>query len=330
MSKVIFSGVQPSGNLHIGNYLGAILNWLPLQEKNQCIFCIVDLHAITVRQNPKILKQKIKEVAAIYMAAGIDPKKSIIFVQSDRPEHSELAWILNTVTYMGELERMTQFKEKAKRHKENVNAGLFDYPVLMAADILLYKTNAVPVGEDQIQHVEITRDIAKRFNNTFGETFVVPEVSIRRETARIMGLDNPREKMSKSAKSPLNYIALTDSPEVIRDKIKKAVTDSGREIIFDPKKKPAISNLLTIYSAFFKKSIPKIEEKYKSKEYAEFKKDLAEVVVSGLEPFQKKLNQILRNPGYIEKVLKEGMARAGKTASKVLAEVKNRVGLGLK
>jgi len=328
MKNRIFSGIQPSGTLHIGNYLGAIVNWVKLQEEYESFFCIVDLHAITVKQDPKILKQKIREVAAIYLATGIDFQKSVIFVQSHRPEHAELGWILNTITYISELERMTQFKDKSKRHSENINTGLFDYPVLMAADILLYKTKIVPVGEDQLQHIELTRDIAKRFNNTFGETFIVPKADIRKDTARIMGLDNPSEKMSKSAKSLYNYIALTDSADTIREKIKKAVTDTGKEIKYDEKNKPAISNLLNIYRGFTDEPISEIEERYRNKGYADFKKDLAEVIINGLEKFHQKFNQLQKEPQYLEKILKDGADKAGKVAIPALEEVKNKVGLG--
>ncbi|OIP23431.1 tryptophan--tRNA ligase [bacterium CG_4_10_14_0_2_um_filter_33_32] len=328
MKNRIFSGIQPSGTLHIGNYLGAIVNWVKLQEEYESFFCIVDLHAITVKQDPKILKQKIREVAAIYLATGIDLQKSVIFVQSHRPEHAELGWILNTITYISELERMTQFKDKSKRHSENINTGLFDYPVLMAADILLYKTKIVPVGEDQLQHIELTRDIAKRFNNTFGETFIVPKADIRKDTARIMGLDNPSEKMSKSAKSLYNYIALTDSADTIREKIKKAVTDTGKEIKYDEKNKPAISNLLNIYRGFTDEPISEIEERYRNKGYADFKKDLAEVIINGLEKFHQKFNQLQKEPQYLEKILKDGADKAGKVAIPALEEVKNKVGLG--
>ncbi|PIY85686.1 tryptophan--tRNA ligase [bacterium CG_4_10_14_0_8_um_filter_33_57] len=328
MKNRIFSGIQPSGTLHIGNYLGAIVNWVKLQEEYESFFCIVDLHAITVKQDPKILKQKIREVAAIYLATGIDLQKSVIFVQSHRSEHAELGWILNTITYISELERMTQFKDKSKRHSENINTGLFDYPVLMAADILLYKTKIVPVGEDQLQHIELTRDIAKRFNNTFGETFIVPKADIRKDTARIMGLDNPSEKMSKSAKSLYNYIALTDSADTIREKIKKAVTDTGKEIKYDEKNKPAISNLLNIYRGFTDEPISEIEERYRNKGYADFKKDLAEVIINGLEKFHQKFNQLQKEPQYLEKILKDGADKAGKVAIPALEEVKNKVGLG--
>ena len=242
--ETVFSGVQPSGVLHLGNYLGAIKNWVQLQEKYRCVFCVVDLHALTVPQDPETFSQKTLEIAKIYLAAGLEAEKSIIFIQSHIKEHAELCWILNTIAKIPELERMTQFKEKAEQHKKDLNVGLFDYPVLMAADILLYQTDLVPVGEDQIQHVELARTLAERFNKKFGETFIVPKALVKKEGARIMGLDDPTKKMSKSAPSPQNYIALTDSPDTIQEKIKKAMTDSGKEIKFDPAAKPAISNLL--------------------------------------------------------------------------------------
>ncbi|HMN19190.1 MAG TPA: tryptophan--tRNA ligase, partial [Candidatus Moranbacteria bacterium] len=244
MKKRIFSGVQPSGNLHIGNYLGAIKNWVDLQDEYESIFCVVDLHAITVPQDPEKLRRKTLEIAKIYLAAGIDPQKSTIFVQSQVPEHSELMWLLNTVAKMSELEKMTQFKDKSQKEgREGASLGLFAYPVLMAADILLYDTEIVPVGEDQKQHVELARDLAKRFNHRFGETFVVPQAHIRQEGMRIMGLDDPTKKMSKSASSEYNYIALMDDADTIRRKIKKAVTDSGSEISYG-EEKPALRNLL--------------------------------------------------------------------------------------
>ena len=295
--KVVFSGVAPSGTIHLGNYLGAIKNWVELQKENQCIFCVVDLHAITVPQNPEKLRNKIMEVTAIYLAAGIDPEKSIVFIQSHNQDHAELAWILNTITRIPELERMTQFKDKSKENKTSINAGLFDYPVLMAADILLYGTDIVPVGEDQKQHVELARTLARRFNQNYGEVFKIPQAMVRKEGARIMGLDDPTKKMSKSAKSPANYIALTDPPEIIREKIKKAVTDSGSEIEHDPQNKPAISNLLTIYSLVSGEEINAIFNKYKKHtSYAEFKKDLAEEIIKFLSPFQKKFNELMANP----------------------------------
>ena len=252
MSQRIFSGVQPSGNLHIGNYLGAIKNWVKLQDEFESIFCVVDLHAITVPQDPEELRKKTIEIAKIYLAAGIDPEKSTIFVQSQIAEHAELCWILNTIAKISEMERMTQFKDKSE-NKEGVGMGLFDYPVLMAADILLYDTNIVPVGEDQVQHVELARTLARRFNQKFGETFVVPEPKLVKEGARIMGLDDPTKKMSKSASSEYNYISLTDDTETIRRKIKKAVTDSGSEIVYQ-EDKPALYNLINIYSLFSEKT----------------------------------------------------------------------------
>ena len=275
--KIIFSGTAPSGNIHIGNYLGAIKQWVEMQNTGeyQNIFCVVDEHAITVPQDPAKLRSKILEVFTLYLALGIDPEKSIIFVQSSVSEHAELNWILSTITPVGELERMTQFKDKSQKQK-NVLAGLLNYPTLMAADILLYKTNLVPVGEDQLQHIELTRTIARKFNSTFGETFAIPEPFINKEGKRIMGLDDPSKKMSKSAENTKNYIALLDSPETIREKIKAAVTDSASEIKYDMENKPAISNLLTIYSLFSRKTITELEKEYDGKNYSVFKNDLAE------------------------------------------------------
>lgn len=329
MKPTAFSGVQPSGNLHIGNYLGAIKNWVPMQDEYDCIFCVVDEHAITVPQDPQQLKEKILEIAAIYLAAGIDPKKSIIFVQSQVPAHTELGWILNTIAKIPELERMTQFKDKSKTHRESVNMGLFDYPVLQAADILLYKTKVVPIGEDQEQHVELTRDLAKRFNKIYGPTFIIPKSLVKPEGKRILGLDNPSKKMSKSAGSRYNYIALADEPDIIREKVKKAVTDSGKDIVFSPEEKPAVSNLLTIYSLITGKSISDLENEYRGKTYSEFKSDLAEATVEFLAPFQKKLKEIVANKDGLKKILTEGKERANLIAEKTLKEVKERVGLGI-
>ena len=323
MKQKIFSGIQPSGTLHIGNYLGAVKNWVALQEKYDSIFCVVDLHAITVPQNPEELHQKTIETAKIYLAAGVDPQKSTIFVQSHVKEHTELAWILNTITKIPELERMTQFKDKSSAKKQSVNAGLFDYPVLMAADILLYDTNLVPVGEDQLQHVEIARTLAKRFNNTFGKTFVIPEPFIVKEGMRIMGLDDPTKKMSKSASSEYNYIALTDSPEKIREKIKKAVTDSGKNIKYSDDQ-PAIKNLINIYALLDNATPKEIEEAYRKKGYAEFKRDLGEVIVDFLKDFQKKYNGIDNNE--VLKILEEGKEKAKKMAGKKMADVREKVG----
>lgn len=322
--KRIFSGVQPSGNLHIGNYLGAIKNWVELQDQYESIFCVVDLHAITVPQDSKELQKKTLEIAKIYLAAGIDPKKATIFVQSHIPEHSELAWILNTITKMSELDKMTQFKDKSQKEgREGAEVGLYDYPVLMAADILLYDTQVVPVGEDQKQHVELARDLAKRFNHRFGETFVVPEVFIKKEGMRVMGLDNPEKKMSKSASSEYNFISLLDDAEKIRKKIKKAVTDSGSEIEYSDNK-PALKNLINIYASFSGKSAKEIVEMYKGKGYGDFKNDLAEVVIFYLEPFQERFNSFSDED--VMKILEEGAEKAGVLAKKKIKEVKEKIG----
>lgn len=324
--QVVFSGIQPSGNLHIGNYLGAIKQFVALQNSCEAIFCIVDYHAITVPQNSEEFGKNILDVAKIYLASGIDPEKSIIFIQSHVPAHAELGWILNTVTPLGELYRMTQFKDKTenKKQKDGVLAGLLNYPTLMAADILLYNTTHVPIGEDQKQHVEFTRMIAKKFNNRFGEFFVVPQALSQKETMRIMGLDNPEKKMSKSAASPNNYIALLDSPDEIRRKIKIAVTDSGKEIRYDKKEKPALSNLIDIYGAFFAMSHAEIENKFKNSGYAEFKKELGELLVEKLTPILKKYAELKDNK--VLEILKDGAKRAEKIASKTLADVKEKMG----
>ncbi len=322
----ILSGIQPSGVIHVGNYFGAIKQWIELQKKNTCIFSIVDLHAITASYNPKEMQKNIFETAIDYLSAGIDPKKSIIFVQSHIKEHAELTWLLETLAPIGELERMTQFKEKARQNKENINAGLFVYPVLMAADILLYKTEIVPVGEDQAQHVELTRTLARKFNSRFGKTFPEPKTQLPKSGARIMSLNNPSQKMSKSL-GPQSYIALSDSPEIIRQKIKTAVTDSGKEMKFDEQNKPAISNLLTIYHLFSEKSIADIEKKYKNKGYAEFKKDLAEIIIKGLADFQKKRKELEKNPRLVQKILAEGQKKAQKIAQETIKEVKIKMGL---
>ena len=325
--KIIFSGTAPSGNIHIGNYLGAIKQWVEMQNTGeyQNIFCVVDEHAITVPQDPAKLRSKILEVFTLYLALGIDPEKSIIFVQSSVSEHAELNWILSTITPVGELERMTQFKDKSQKQK-SVLAGLLNYPTLMAADILLYHTNIVPVGEDQLQHIELTRAIAKKFNNAFGETFAIPEPFINKEGKKIMGLDDPSKKMSKSAENTKNYIALLDSPETIREKIKAAVTDSASEIKYDMKNKPAVSNLLTIYSLFSGKAIAELEKEYEGKNYSVFKKDLAEVIIEGLSPIQKKYKELSANPDYLKKVLRDGAEKAKNIASQTMAEVRSKIG----
>lgn len=328
MAKRIFSGIQPSGVLHLGNYLGAIKQWIELQNdpENELIFSIVDLHAITVPQDPKVLQEKILEVAAIYLACGVDPKKSKIFIQSSRPEHTELAWILNCFTGMGELSRMTQFKDKSEK-QSLVSTGLFDYPVLMAADILLYNTTLVPVGDDQKQHVELARDLAIRMNKKFGDLFTIPEPQIKKESARIMGLDDPRKKMSKSASSANNYIALVDDPNLIRQKIKRAVTDSGNKIEVAPDK-PAISNLLNIYSGMAGKTVTEIEQEFKGKSYGEFKESLAEEVVRFLAPIQSKFKKLMSDRDELIKILEFGSQLVAPIAQNTLEKVKSAVGLG--
>jgi tryptophanyl-tRNA synthetase len=328
MNKVIFSGIQPSGNLHIGNYVGALKQWVKMQVYTESIFCIVDLHAITVPQDPKILKEKILEVAALYLACGIDPKKAHIFVQSENPDHAELAWILNCITPFGQLERMTQFKDKSGQQKEGTTAGLFDYPVLMAADILLYQTDEVPVGEDQKQHIELARDLAEKFNKKFGETFKLPVPAIQKETARIMSLQNPASKMSKSDNDPLGTINLLDSEEQIREKIKKAVTDSNSSISKDSGGE-GISNLLTIYSAFKNQNLESSISELEGKPYGEFKNILADLVVLDLSQVQKKYKEIRSDEVYLKQVLKEGREYSLQKSSQTLQLVKEKVGLGI-
>jgi len=324
MSKVVFSGVQPSGNLHIGNYIGALKQWAEMQQGKEPIFCIVDLHAITVPQDPAQLKEKVLEVAALYLACGIDTEKSHIFVQSENPNHPYLAWILNTLTPFGQLERMTQFKEKSDKHE--ANAGLFDYPVLMAADILLYQTDEVPVGEDQKQHIELTRDLAEKFNSKFGETFKIPNPVIAKETARIMSLQNPTNKMSKSDNDPLGTINLLDSEEQIREKIKKAVTDSNTSISKDSGGE-GISNLLTIYAAFKNQTLENTLSEFEGKSYGEFKSALADLVVEDLLKIQKKYHEIREDESKLRKVLDDGKDFAIEKSSVTLKIVKEKLGL---
>lgn len=382
MKKRIFSGVQPSGNIHIGNYLGALRNWVKLQDEYAAIYCIVDLHAITVPQDPKELIKKTIEVAKIYLAAGIDPDKCAIFIQSHVPEHAELAWILNTITQNGDLTKMTQFKIKTgfdfekfekilrglgdrklrefipseqfkklmsedkeealntvyniathtatdtyqKFIKETFNkagVGLFDYPVLMAADILLYDTDLVPVGKDQLQHIELTRKLAERFNNGFKEIFKIPKAYTQKEGENIMGLDDPSKKMSKSASSEYNYIALTDDAETVRRKIKKAVTDSGTEIVYS-EDKPALQNLINIYSLLSEKPVKEIEKMYVGKGYADFKAGLAEVIIEFLKPFQARMAEL--SDEKVLKILKAGADKVRPLAQKKLEEVKQKIG----
>jgi tryptophanyl-tRNA synthetase len=327
MKKRVFSGIQPTGEIHIGRYLGAIRHWVAMQDNYDNIICVVDLHAITVPQDPKLLKHRTKEFAGLLIAVGIDPARTILFVQSHVHEHSELAWILNCFIPMGWMSRMTQYKEKAAKQKEQVSVGLFDYPSLMAADILLYDTNVVPVGDDQKQHVELARDAAQRFNNIYGDIFTLPEPLIADIGARIMGLDDPTKKMSGSEEGPNHAIALLDKPDVIRAKIMRATTDSLKEIRFD-ESRPGIYNLLTIYHTFTGEKNQAIEAKFEGKGYSDFKKALAEVVVEGLRPLQERYKQITSEKGYLDKILADGAAKARPIAQKTLARVKQAVGLG--
>jgi len=323
--KRIFSGAQPTGNVHLGNYLGALKNWVALQREYESFFCIVNLHAITVRQDPKVLAAKTRELARIYLAVGIDPDVSTVFVQSDVPEHAELTWLLNCVTRTSELERMTQFKDKARKQLENVGVGLFDYPVLMAADILLYQTDLVPVGEDQKQHLELTRDLAIRFNRDYDETFRVPDAFIPKVGARIMSLADPTKKMSKSDdESEAGCVMLLDNAEAVRRKFKRAVTASGTEIRFDPAR-PAINNLLTIYHLLTGKTPSEVEEHFSGSGYARLKEELAEVTIGFLKPLQERVRAI--DDGKLDAILEQGAARAQTIAAATLARAKANMGL---
>lgn len=322
--QIVFSGIKPSGRLNIGGYIGSLSQWAEMQEKYICLFCVVDYHAITVKQKPSDLEKWTLELVKTYLAAGVDPKKSILFRQSDLSAHTELAWILNCTTHMADLKKMTQFKEKSAGHKETVSVGLFTYPVLMAADILLHQTDIVPVGEDQQQHVELARDLAKRFNNEYGRVFEIPESVVRKNGSRIMSLQDPFKKMSKS-ENGAGCIDLLEDIEEARKKIRRAVTDSDNQVKYDKKNKPAISNLLTIYSHLSRRSIDEIEKEYEGKGYGDFKKDLEGVVVDFLTAFQKKYNKISDREAL--KILEAGRERAEETAQKTLAKVKKSIGI---
>ena len=325
--KRVFSGVQPTGNIHLGNYLGALKQFVELQDDHECLYCIVDEHAITVPQDPKALREHILDVAALYLAVGVDPKKSIVFVQSDVSGHAELGWVLCCNSSTGELSRMTQFKDKSK-NKESAPTGLFTYPVLMAADILLYDTDVVPVGNDQKQHIELCRDLAIRINNKYKKTFVVPEGRFMKAGARVMALDDPTKKMSKSAENVHSRISLLDEPSKIKKSIMKATTDSEGIVKFDIENKPGISNLLSIYSALSGKSIEELEAMYEGKGYGDFKKDLVEVTVEALAPIKARYEEIRHSDELIE-ILKDGAARADAIAQKTMQRVKDNFGLGL-
>jgi len=323
--KRVFSGVQPTGNIHIGNYLGAIRQFVELEKENDCLYCIVNMHSITVPQDPKALKEHTSDVAALYLATGINPKKSIVFVQSDVPQHTELSWILECNSYTGELSRMTQFKVKNKG-RESAPTGLFTYPILMAADILLYDTDIVPVGNDQKQHIELTRDLAIRINNKYGETFVVPEGRFLKSGARIMALDDPTSKMSKSAENIHSRISLLDDAAKIKKSIMRATTDSEARIAFDIEKKPGLSNLINIYSAFTGKTVDEIVDDFDGKGYGDFKKELVAITQDAISPIQEKYNEI-RNSEELSVILKDGAERAGAIAEKTMKRVKETFGL---
>jgi len=324
MPKRIFSGAQPTGNLHIGNYLGALRNWVALQHEYESFLCVVDLHAITVPQDPKELAAKSHEVARFYLAAGIDPKVSTIFIQSDVKEHAELAWVLNCVVRISELERMTQFKDKAKKQRENVLAGLLTYPALMAADILLYQTDLVPVGQDQKQHLELTRDLAERFNRDFGETFRVPDAYIPKVGAKIMALDDPSKKMSKSDENQNGRISLMDDADTVLRKFKRAVTDSGTEVRFD-ESRPAVNNLLSVYQLLTGRTPEQIEEHFAGKGYAQLKNDLAEATIEFLRPFQERMRDI--GDDELSRTLKGGADKARSIAAETMRAVRQRMGI---
>ena len=324
----ILSGIQPTGSIHIGAYLGAIKQWKELQEIGECLFFIADLHALTTPQDPKTYHKETLQIAIELLASGIDPEKCIIFVQSQIKEHTELAWLLNTITPLGELERMTQYKEKSKQFKANINAGLLVYPVLQAADILLYQTDSVPVGKDQKQHLELTKTIARKFNQKYGKTFKVPEALLLQTGAKIMSLNNPKKKMSKSDTKSCLY--LFDEPGVIRKKIMSAVTDPGKTIKYNPVKKPGITNLLTIYALFSDKSMAQIEKKFSKKGYAVFKKSLADLLILKLEPFRRKKKELLSREVYVKEILEQGKKRAEVIAQSTMEDARKKVGLLLK
>ena len=324
--KIMMSGIQPSGILTIGNYLGAIRNWKKLQQDFDCVYMLADLHTLTVRQDPAALRKNTMELTALYLACGLDPAQSAVFLQSHVPAHAELTWVLNMITYPGELTRMTQFKDKSLKHEDNINMALMDYPVLMAADILLYQSDLVPVGADQKQHLELARDLAVRFNNRYGETFKVPEPYIADTGARVMSLQEPGRKMSKSDENPNAFISMDDDRETVIRKFRRAVTDSDTRIVA-AEDKPGISNLLTIYSLFANKTVKEAEREFEGKGYVEFKLAVGETVADALEPVRAEKNRLLADKGYLEGVLKEGAERAARMAYRTLGKVYKKVGL---
>ncbi|RYV03540.1 tryptophan--tRNA ligase [Shewanella sp. OPT22] len=326
---IVLSGAQPSGELTIGNYMGALRQWVAMQDSHDCLYCVVDLHAITVRQDPEALRTACLDTLALYLACGVDPKKSTVFIQSHVPQHTQLGWALNCYTQMGELNRMTQFKDKSQKHANNINVGLFGYPVLMAADILLYQANEIPVGQDQKQHLELTRDIATRFNNAYGETFVVPEPFIPTHGAKVMSLQDPTKKMSKSDDNRNNVIALLEDPKKILKKIKKAVTDSDEppRIKFDVENKPGVSNLLSLMSGATGRSIEELEKEFEGKMYGHLKVATGEAVVAMLEPLQERYREIRADQAYLDKVMKEGAEKAKARAEQTIKSVYEKIGL---
>ena len=326
--SVIFSGIQPSGNLTLGNYLGALRNFSKIQDGNECYYCVVNQHAITVPQDPALLHQRTRQLAAIYLASGLDPEKSTLFVQSEVPEHALLGWMMITLSYVGELERMTQYKDKASKRGDSIPAGLLTYPPLMAADILLYQTNFVPVGDDQKQHMEITRNLAQRFNRLYGEVFTIPDIYLGQDGTRVMSLQDPTKKMSKSAENVHSRISLLDEPSKIKKSIMKATTDSDGVVRFDVENKPGISNLLNIYSVLSGMTIPELEAKYEGKGYGDFKKDRVEVVVEALAPIKERYAEIRHSDELIES-LKDGAVRADAIAQQTMKRVKENFGLGI-
>lgn len=324
----LFSAIQPSGAVTIGNYAGALKNWVALQSEYECFYAVADLHAITVRQDPAKLRRNTLELMALFIACGADPGKCVLFVQSHVPAHCELAWVLNTITYPGELMRMTQFKDKSAKHADNVNMGLMDYPVLMAADILLYQAALVPVGADQKQHLELSRDLAGRFNGRYGDTFTVPEPYILKESgAKIMSLADPARKMSKSDENPNAYVTISDDRDTVIRKFRRAVTDSGAEVRYDPEGKPGISNLLTIYSSFSGKTVAEAEAEFSGKGYGEFKTAVGEAVADTIVPVQKERERLLKDKAYLNDIMKKGAENAARAAGRTLSKVYRKVGL---
>ncbi|SHE37822.1 tryptophanyl-tRNA synthetase [Seinonella peptonophila] len=324
--SIVFSGIQPSGTITLGNYIGAIKQFISLQNQHTCYFCIVNQHAITVPQDPDQLRRNSRKLAALYLAAGLDPEKVTLFIQSEVPAHAQLGWIMQTISYVGELERMTQFKDKSKSQGKSIPAGLLTYPPLMAADVLLYNTEIVPVGDDQAQHMEITRDLAHRFNQRFGTLFTIPKTQLPPTGSRVMSLQNPEKKMSKSDPNQNAYISLLDSPKQIEKKIKKSTTDSGNEIRYDPQNKKGISNLMALYASFTGETFDQIEQKYLEKGYGQFKLDVADVLIEGLKPLQDRYYQLIES-SHLDQILSDGAEKANEVATKTLTKVEKAIGL---